>query len=59
MLGYLALLGSTAPFAGAMVTRQEVNEKDPNRPLRFMFEARLDDSTAVLATPTEPLREVE
>lgn len=59
MVGYLALLGSTAPFAGAMVTRQEVNEKDPNRPLRFMFEARLDDSTAVVSTPTEPVREVE
>lgn len=59
MLGYLELLGSTAPFAGAMVTRQEVNEKDPNRPLRFMFEARLDDSTPVVAPATDPVREVE
>ncbi|SBT06110.1 conserved hypothetical protein [Candidatus Accumulibacter aalborgensis] len=47
MVDYLELLGSVAPFAGAMVTRQEVNEKDPNRPLRFMFEALLDDSAAV------------
>ena len=59
MVGYLALLGSTAPFAGAMVTRQEVNEKDPNRPLRFMFEAQLDDSTAVVSTPADPVGEVE
>lgn len=59
MLGYLALLGSTAPFAGAMVTRQEVNEKDPNRPLRFLFEARLDDSTVVAAPLTDPVGEAE
>lgn len=59
MLGYLALLGSTAPFAGAMVTRQEVNEKDPNRPLRFMFEAWLDDSTVAVASPADAAREVE
>ena len=49
MVDYLELLGSVAPFAGAMVTRQEVNEKDPNRPLRFMFEALLDDSAAAAA----------
>ena len=49
MVDYLELLGSVAPFAGAMVTRQEVNEKAPNRPLRFMFEALLDDSAAAAA----------
>ncbi len=41
MLAYLSALGSTSPFAGAMVSKQEINEKDPNRPLRFLFEARL------------------
>ncbi|WP_291995071.1 hypothetical protein [Candidatus Accumulibacter sp. ACC003] len=43
MLDYLAALGSAPPFARAMVTRQEINEKDANRPLRFMFEALLDE----------------
>lgn len=41
MLLYLAALGAVEPFAGAMVSKQEVNEKDPNRPLRFLFEAAL------------------
>ena len=54
MLDYLERLGSVAPFAGAMVTRQEVNEKDPNRPLRFMFEALLDDRSARVATAGRP-----
>jgi hypothetical protein len=49
MLDYLERLGTVAPFAGAMVTRQEVNEKDPNRPLRFMFEALLDERSAHVA----------
>lgn len=49
MLDYLERLGTVAPFAGAMVTRQEVNEKDPNRPLRFMFQALLDDRSALVA----------
>jgi hypothetical protein len=26
-----------------MVRKQEINEKDVNRPLRFMFEALLDE----------------
>ncbi len=46
MLDYLATLGSIAPFARAIVSKQEVNEKDPNRPLRFLFEALLHDSAA-------------
>ena len=54
MLDYLAALGAVAPFAGAMVTRQEVNEKDPNRPLRFMFEALLDDRSVTAAQGGEP-----
>ena len=49
MLDYLEQVGAVAPFAGAMVTRQEVNEKDPNRPLRFMFEVLLDDRLARVA----------
>jgi hypothetical protein len=43
MLAYLAALGAAAPFTGAMVSKQEINEKDPHRPLRFLFEARLDE----------------
>lgn len=46
MLDYLAALGSSAPFARAMVTKQEINDKDPNRPLRFTFEALLGDPVA-------------
>lgn len=43
MLVYLARLGSVSPFAGALVNKQEINDRDANRPLRFLFEARLDD----------------
>ena len=43
MLVYLARLGSVRPFTGALVNKQEINDRDPNRPLRFLFEARLDD----------------
>ncbi|MCP5229671.1 hypothetical protein [Accumulibacter sp.] len=43
MLDYLAALGSVAPFGRAMVSKQEINDRDPNRPLRFVFEALLDD----------------
>ncbi|TMQ76111.1 hypothetical protein [Candidatus Accumulibacter phosphatis] len=42
LLAYLAALGSTRPFAGAMVSKQEINEKDPTRPIRFLFEALLE-----------------
>jgi hypothetical protein len=52
MLDYLAALGSVAGrLSGAMVSKQEVNEKDPNRPLRFLFEALLE-ATAACAAPT-------
>jgi len=53
MLDYLEQLCSVAPFNGAMVTRHEVNERDPNRPLRFMFEALLADATAGAAAASE------
>ena len=43
MLDYLAALGAAAPFARALVSKQEINDRDPNRPLRFSFEALLDD----------------
>ncbi|HCZ14721.1 MAG TPA: hypothetical protein PL117_11305 [Accumulibacter sp.] len=51
MLDYLAALGSAAPFARAVVTKQEINEQDPNRPLRFAFEALLAEPAAPAATP--------
>lgn len=34
MLDYLAALGAAAPFARALVIKQEINDKDPNRPDR-------------------------
>lgn len=49
MLDYLAALGATQPFAGAMATKHEVNEKDPNRPLRFIFETWLDERSPAAA----------
>lgn len=54
MLAYLSLLGGTRPFAGAVVGKHEVNEKDPNRPLRFLFEVALDDRPvpAAVAAPS-------
>ncbi|MEF8705840.1 MAG: hypothetical protein V5B36_14190 [Candidatus Accumulibacter sp. UW25] len=51
MLDYLAALGTVRPFVRAMVSKQEVNEKDPNRPLRFLFEVLLEE-TAAFAAPT-------
>ncbi|MBL8374162.1 hypothetical protein [Accumulibacter sp.] len=53
MLLYLAVLGAVDPFAGAMVRKQEVNEKDANRPLRFMFEALLEEP-AIADAPAIP-----
>ncbi|MEF8723188.1 hypothetical protein E4Q23_05930 [Candidatus Accumulibacter phosphatis] len=44
MLDYLAALGAAAPFSRALVSKQEINDKDPNRPLRFSFEALFDDT---------------
>ena len=43
MLVYLARLGSVRPFTGALVNKQEINDRDANRPLRFLFEAQLVD----------------
>lgn len=51
MLDYLAALGSVAPFARAVVTRQEISDRDPNRPLRFLFEALLDDGETTATAP--------
>lgn len=41
MLDYLARLREVAAFRQAMVSKQEINEKDVNRPLRFTFEVPL------------------
>lgn len=59
MLDYVGQIGAVAPFAGAMVTRHEVNEKDRNRPLRFMFEARLDASSGLAGAETDPAPETK
>jgi len=54
MLLYLAVLGAVDPFAGAMVRKQEINEKDVNRPLRFMFEALLEEPAIADAAASAP-----
>lgn len=41
MLDYLDTLGRTAPFADALLVQQELNDRDPYRPLRFTFEVLL------------------
>ncbi|EXI79365.1 MAG: hypothetical protein AW10_02395 [Candidatus Accumulibacter appositus] len=46
MLDYLAALGAAAPFARALVSKQEINDRDPNQPLRFSFEALFEDGAA-------------
>ena len=66
MLDYLAALGSAAPFVRAVVSKQEINDRDPHRPLRFSFEALFDETSGDSATdngaknraaPGEPARE--
>ena len=52
MLVYLARLGSASPFTGALVNKQEINDRDPNRPLRFLFEARLEDRPDFPVSPS-------
>lgn len=39
MIAYVELLKRQAFFSNVALTKHEVNEQDPNRPLRFQFEA--------------------
>jgi Tfp pilus assembly protein PilN len=40
MIGYIALLKKQEFFTAVLLTKHEVNEQDPNKPLRFQFEAQ-------------------
>jgi Tfp pilus assembly protein PilN len=39
MVGYIEALKEQDSFSSVMLTRHEINEQDPNRPLRFQLEA--------------------
>jgi Tfp pilus assembly protein PilN len=39
MVAYVAELKQQEMFSGVVLTRHEINEQDPNRPLRFQLEA--------------------
>ena len=39
MFGYLATLNHQSFFYAVLLTRHDINEQDPNRPIRFQFEA--------------------
>jgi hypothetical protein len=39
MVGYVEELKQQELFSSVMLTRHEINEQDPNRPLRFQLEA--------------------
>lgn len=39
MFGYLAILNQQSFFNAVVLTRHDINEQDPNRPIRFQFEA--------------------
>lgn len=39
MVDYVAALKEQDSFSGVVLTRHEINEQDPNRPLRFQLEA--------------------
>lgn len=39
MVDYVAALKEQDSFSGVILTRHEINEQDPNRPLRFQLEA--------------------
>jgi Tfp pilus assembly protein PilN len=39
MLDYVTRLGSQSFFKAVVLTRHEINDKDPNKPLRFQFVA--------------------
>ncbi|BCF93027.1 MULTISPECIES: PilN domain-containing protein [Paraburkholderia] len=45
MLDYIARLGGQAFFRSVVLTRHEVNDKDPNKPLRFQFVAEWERDT--------------
>ncbi|MES2901021.1 MAG: PilN domain-containing protein [Pseudomonadota bacterium] len=40
MIGYLEKLKQQQLFAGVNLVRHEINEQDPNRPIRFQIEAQ-------------------
>jgi len=40
MIGYIELLKKQEFFTAVLLTKHEVNEQDPNKPLRFQFEAQ-------------------
>lgn len=40
MIAYVARLKKQALFESVLLTRHEINEQDPNRPIRFQFEAQ-------------------
>ena len=39
MIAYIEALKEQESFSGVMLSRHEINEQDPNRPLRFQLEA--------------------
>ncbi|TFW16884.1 hypothetical protein [Duganella callida] len=39
MVDYVAALKEQDSFSGVIITRHEINDQDPNRPLRFQLEA--------------------
>jgi Tfp pilus assembly protein PilN len=39
MLDYITRLGSQSLFKAVVLTRHEINDRDPNKPLRFQFVA--------------------
>lgn len=44
MLAYITRLGTQPFFTSVVLTRHEINEQDPNRPLRFQFVAEWRDT---------------
>jgi Tfp pilus assembly protein PilN len=40
MIAYIGQLKQQAYFASVVLTKHEINEQDPNKPLRFQFEAQ-------------------
>jgi Tfp pilus assembly protein PilN len=44
MIAYIERLKKQALFASVILSKHEVNEQDPNRPLRFQFEAQWKES---------------
>jgi hypothetical protein len=44
MFAYVARLQQVAWFDAVLLTRHEINEQDPNRPIRFQIDARWKDA---------------